>query len=123
MEVEKEIRKLSDKVLHCLARIIQDELSGECVKCLYCKYALECTMEFKKSRYILFMKLLHELEICTSVSIFLIPKTKTVAILKGSWAEKYPDVLNQLTSKSFEEQQDILKHLDILPYLDSQCCK
>lgn len=119
MDHKKELEKISDKTLHCLARIIQDESNGTNAKCLYCKYAVECSEEWEKTKKVFFMELLQELETSTSVNILANPKAGTVDFIEGSWMEKYPDVLEMLTSKSFEEQQDILMDPDILQYLDS----
>lgn len=118
-ELKKEMDSLSDKILHCLARTFQDNMEGTCVGCLYCKYAFECSEEYKKSDDMLRFAILDKLKACTSVDIFLNPETKSVDILKGSWAEKYSDVLKMLTNKSFDEQQDILKDQDILQYADN----
>lgn len=120
MDVNEELKKLPDKMLHCLARIIQDEGTGGNVKCLYCKYAPECRDEFYKGRQALFINLLLELQRCTSVKIELSPKTKAKDILEGSWVEEKHDVLDILTKKSFEEQQDNLTNPGILQYLDNQ---
>jgi len=119
MHESEELKKLPDKVLHCLARTFQDEVEGTCVGCLYCKYAFECLKEYKQSRDMLRFAILDKLKAYTSVDIFLNSKTKPINVLKGSWAEKYPDVLKMLTSKSFDEQQDILKDPDILQYADN----
>lgn len=113
MDVQTELKKLPDKILHCLARTIQDGESGSNVKCLYCKYAPECSEECIKSHSILLVELMKGLEECTSVDIFQ-HSTSQPDFLKGSWAEKYPDVLKMLTSKSFEEQLDSLRDPDIL---------
>ena len=121
-DTHEELKKLPDKILHCLARRFQDGESGESVSCLYCMYAFECYKEYKESGNVLFLDLMKELERCTSVDIFL-HRNKSLSILKGSWAEKYPDVHNMLTNKSFEEQLDSLMSPDILQYLDNQCCK
>ena len=119
----QELTKLPDQVLHCIARTLQDEVAGDSVKCLYCKYAPECSVEVKESNRLLATGILLELQAITSVDIYLNPETKERNILKGSWVEKYPDLMKMLTKKSFEEQQDILNSSYILKYLDSQCCK
>lgn len=119
----EKLKEIPDKILHCIARIIQDEMSGTNVKCLYCKYAVECAKKFKETEKIFFIDILHELESLTSIDIFLHQENLSIDILKGSWAEKYPDVLEELTNRSFDEQQDILRQSDILQYLDNQHCK
>ena len=121
--LEKELRKVPDKILHCLARTIQTESVGTHTKCLYCKYAPECAKEFHDSERLLSNDILNELVACTSVKIFMSEENKAEDMLKGSWAEKYPDVLNMLTSKSFDEQLDILMNKDILKYLDKKLDK
>ena len=122
MDVQTELKKLPDKILHCLARSIQEIEceSNKAVKCLYCKYAPECGKEFQGLHDMLFVKLIKELEECTSVDIFQ-HSTKQPDFLKGSWAEKYPDVFKMLTNKSFEEQLDSLRDSDILQCLDKHC--
>lgn len=109
---------MPDKILHCLARTLQDEIIGDCVKCLYCKYAPECRNEIINGTP-LFVRLLRLLYKFTSVKIELNQETKAEDIVKGSWIEKYPDVLKELTNKSFDEQQDILRDSDILRYMDN----
>lgn len=115
----EELKKLSDKFLHCLGRTIQDEYIGDNVKCLYCKYAIECAKEFQKTKKLLWIDIAHELETCTSVKIFLNHKTKTTDILKGSWLEGFPEMLNELTGKSLKEQMYILRSSRIKKYLDN----
>jgi len=119
-QLSETLSKLPDKVLHCLARTFQDEISGVCVKCLYCKYAPECAENGKKSGRWLFADILCSLAKSTGVMLFLKPENKSINILKGSWLENYPDLLKEFTSKSFEEQQDTLMDSDILQYVDNQ---
>lgn len=123
----EELKKLPDKILHCLARIIQDETIEyeDYVKCLYCKYAIECKNEFFNGidRTPLWIKLLRLLHEYTFVTLDLSQETKATDILKGSWIEKYPDVLKTFTNKSFDEQLDILKGPDILQYKDKEPCQ
>lgn len=119
MNINENLAKMPDKILHCLARTLQDEISCDCVKCLYCKYAPECLEDFKSKKY-LFIDILNILERQTGVVIFLNPKQKPKEILNGSWLESYPDLLKKFTTKSFEEQQGILKDPSILQYMDNQ---
>lgn len=119
MNINETLAKMPDKILHCLARTLQDEISGDCVKCLYCKYAFECLEEFKSGKY-LFIDISNILERQTGVKIFLNPKQKPKEILRGSWIKNHPDLLKEFTTKSFEEQQGILKDPRTLRYKDNQ---
>lgn len=100
-----------DKILHCLARIIQDEYTGEAVKCLYCIYAKECAEEYKTSKQLFFSDVILELQKRTSVKIFL---DKKVELLEGSWIEQNEEMLKKFTNMSFEEQLDSLLNPNIL---------
>lgn len=124
-EQPKILKGLSDKILHCLARTIQDEMYGTNVRCMYCKYAIECSVAWQKekSKKLLFMEILRELGLYTGVNIFLQPESATKAILKGSWVEKYPDILKMLMEKSFEEQQDFMRYSDIIQQLIEEADK
>ena len=106
-----------DKVLHCIARMIQEGMSEDTTKCLYCKHAPECRCEFETTGNVLFIDILRELKEKTSVDITLEPETMQKNILHGSWLEDYPELLRQFTNMSFEEQLDNLRHPDILNHL------
>lgn len=106
-----------EKVLHCISRMLQEGITGNTVKCLYCKYAPECRDEFERTRDILFIEILEELRMRTGVEIGLEPGTMHKKILCGSWLENYPKLLEEFTNMSFDEQQDNLQHPDILKHL------
>ncbi len=113
--------ELTDKDLHCIARILQSQLLGDNVQCMYCKYALECLEEYGHTHKASFIKVWKKLEELTGINIHLFnSKTKQKDILAGSWIEKCPSLLEQFTNMSFEEQQDSLRNLDIQQYADSR---
>ncbi len=114
------LEDLSDKELHCLSRIIQDEMLKENVKCLYCKYAGECAKEWNESRNVLFIELLEILHTKTGVCLTIQPETKQKEILHGSWLKEHPDLYTKFIHMSLEEQQKELTNSDILKYLDSR---
>ncbi len=111
--------KLTEKELHCLARIIQTEEARNDVKCLYCRYAFECRKEFMQNKRAPYMPLLKKIEQITGVSLFMSPGTRQRKLLAGSWIENCPDLLEHFTSMSFEEQLDNLRSPDILRYEDN----
>ena len=98
MNINEALAEMPDKILHCLARTLQDEISGDCVKCLYCKYAFECLEEFKSDKY-LFIDILNILERQTGVKIFIDPEKRAKEILRSSWLESYPDLLKKFTDR------------------------
>ncbi len=109
--------ELTEKELHCLARIIQAEESSYDAKCLYCKYAFECKREFERNGKVPFKPILKKIEQITGVNIFMSSETRTKEILSGSWIEDYPDLLECFRGmSSFEEQLEMLKSSDILKY-------
>ena len=121
----RESTNFTDKDLHCLARKMQRELLDVEMDCLYCKYAVECSKDFKEKR------LYHREIVMEKVTKLLQEKTgvffshankKLVAtkLLDGSWIEKNPNLMKLFTSKSFEEQLDMLCSQDILQYTDNQ---
>ena len=113
--------ELTDKELHCMARAQQSELLGKNVQCMYCKYAIQCLKEYKSTNKAPFVKVWKKLEGLTGVKICLHnPETQQKDILVGSWIENCPELLEQFTNISFEEQQDILQSPDILQYMDSR---
>lgn len=121
MQEKENLLPVDDKVLHCLARIIQDGITDEGgVKCLYCKYAHECRERFISTRKILFMEIIDELEKRTSVSIYLSQEYKQRELLRGSWLEKYPDLLEKFKGMTFEEQKHALENEDVLKYSDKK---
>lgn len=100
---------ISDKVLHCLARVFQDMERGTCDKCLYCKYAMECRDEFLKDRYILCTDLVKELSFRTDVVTDPYDDKKlNEELLKGSWIEEYPELLETFRTMPYERQQEML---------------
>ena len=100
---------ISDKTLHCLARMFQDMGRGACDRCLYCKYAMECSEEFLKDRYLLSSELEHELSLKTGVVIDPYDDKKlNEELLKGSWMEEYPELLETFRTMSYERQQEKL---------------
>ena len=129
MEEKQEQKKVSidftDKDFHCLARKIQSDLLDIGVDCLYCKYAVECSKDFKEKRFYyreaVMNKVTSLLQEKTGVFVSH-PNRRLVAkkLLDGSWIEKRPNLMGLFTSKSFEEQLDILHSQDILQYVDNQ---
>lgn len=107
---------LDEKELHCLARIIQSQELGESTECLYCKYAFECREEFEKQKAAQNIELLKRIKSITGVEVFLCQEDVQSQLLLGSWMEKYPELMGQLTKLSFKEQLDILRNPDILKY-------
>ena len=79
--------ELTEKDLHCLARIIQSEESMHSVKCLYCRYAIECKEDLMQNKKLPYMPVLKKLEQITGVNIFMSQKTIQKEILAGSWIE------------------------------------
>lgn len=117
--VQDEIQ-LTDKDLHCIARLLQSEYVGDGVQCLYCKYAFQCREKFFTTHKPPYQEVFKKLKRKTGVDIFLVnPETMQKDILDGSWIEKCSELLQKFTSISFEEQQDILLNPDILRYKDS----
>ncbi len=108
--------ELTEKELHCLARIIQSEESAYDAKCLYCKYAFKCKEEFSQSKKAPFMPALKKIEQITGVNIFMSPETRQKEMLSGSWIENYPDLLERFMGMSSEEQLGLLRSPDILKY-------
>ena len=102
--------KLTEKELHCLARIIQTEEAGD---------AFECKKEFMQNKRVPYMPLLKKIEQITGVDLFMSPGSRQRKLLAGSWIENCPDLLEHFTSMSFEEQLDSLKSPDILQYEDN----
>ena len=113
MQDKENLLPVDDKVLHCLARIIQDGTTDEeSVKCLYCKYAHECRDHAISTGKVLFMERTDEIDNRTSVSISI----KQEAPLRGSWLEKYPDLLERFKGMTFEEQKNALRTEDFSKY-------
>lgn len=106
----------SDKILHCLARMIQDGEMGTNVKCLYCKYAFSCHEEFKRSGNILFVNIMQKLWELTGVMVCASLGSAHKDVLHGSWIREHPELSHQFTNISFAEQQDRLQNSDILKY-------
>lgn len=116
----QEAEQLTDKDLHCIARLLQSEYVGDGVQCLYCKYAFQCRETFFTTHEVPYQEVLKKLKSKTGVDISLVnPRTIQKDILDGSWIEKCSELLKKFTSSSFEEQQDILLNPDILRYKDS----
>lgn len=109
--------ELTEKDLHCLARIIQSEESMHSVKCLYCRYAIECKEDFTQNKKLPYMPVLKKLEQITGVNIFMSQKTIQKEILAGSWIEKNPELLKLFSGMTFAEQICLLKSRDILKYV------
>lgn len=123
--IEEKSIDFTDKDFHCLARKIQSDLLDMGVDCLYCKYAVECSKDFKEKRFyyreVVMDKVTSLLQEKTGVFVSH-SNRKLVAkkLLDGSWIEKCPNLMGLFTSKSFEEQLDILGSQDILQYVDNQ---
>lgn len=116
----QEAVQLTEKDLHCIARLLQSKCVGDSVQCLYCKYAFQCREKFFAAHEVPYREVLKKLKNKTGVDVFLAnPRTMQKDILDGSWIEKCPELLQKFTSISFEEQQDILLNPDILRYKDS----
>lgn len=111
---------LSDKNLHCIARMLQNIWSERDTHCLYCKYAFQCLEQHNTTKKIPFFETLEKLQGITGVKICLSsPGTMQKDILAGSWIEKSAELLNHFTGMSFEEQLGSLQNPDILKYKDS----
>jgi hypothetical protein len=105
----------TDKDLHCIARMLQGYTLGN-EQCLYCKYAIECGTEFKRSEEIYMDAVCEKLERMTGVKLVL-PYLSThdhEDALKASWIENHPDLMDKLSKLSLKEQQDILGDPDTL---------
>jgi len=111
---------ISDKTLHCLARILQDMERGTCDKCLYCKYAVECSDEFLKDRYILFADLVEEISFRTGVVTAPRDGKLSEELLKGSWVEGHPKLLEAFRAMPYERQTEMLTDLEIQCWADGQ---
>lgn len=107
---------LTEKDLHCLARIIQSEESGHDAKCLYCRYAFECRKEIMQNKVVPHMPVLKKIGRTTGVNIFMSPETRQKEMLAGSWIENCPELLERFNGMSFEEQLELLRSPDILKY-------
>ena len=106
---------LTDKDLHCIARLLQSECMDESVQCLYCKYALQCAKKIIKDYP--FDESLKKLVGITGVNIHMLFRDKMRKdILEGSWIEKYPKLFKKLSDMPLTEQIKILQNLDILEY-------
>ena len=108
---------LSDKDIHCIARHIQMIFSNNTVaSCLYCKYAIECTNEFKATgRHYFIDDLTIALKEKTGVDIRgHLPENET--FLAGSWMEEDSATLAAFSNMSLEEQLRTLQSEDIQPY-------
>ena len=66
------------------------------------------------------MEIIDELEKRTSVSIYLSQEYKQRELLRGSWIEKYPDLLERFKGMTFEEQKNALENEDVLKYSDKK---
>lgn len=108
--------ELTEKDLHCLARIIQSEESAYDAKCLYCKYALDCKEEFMQNKKAPYMSALKKLGQITGVNVLMNQENIQKEILAGSWIENHPDLLERFMDMSFTEQLWILRSHDILKY-------
>ena len=108
--------ELTEKEMHCIARLIQSGAVEDDVKCLYCRYAFECSEEYLQDKKLLFTSLIKKIEQGTGVNIFVDSETVHKEILAGSWIESRPELLERFTSMTFEEQLDSLKNPDILYY-------
>lgn len=114
--------QLTEKDLHCMARALQSENLGNDIKCLYCKYAFQCCEEFDATKKAPFLGMWDRLGKITGVKIRLCdPEDSPGDLLAGSWIESCPELSEQFTGLSFEEQLDILHSPDILQYRD-KCC-
>lgn len=92
-KIDRKQIELTEKDLHCLARLMQSEESITNVKCLYCRYAIECKEDFMQNKKLQHMTVLKKLEQITGVNIFMNQKTIQKEILAGSWIEKNPELL------------------------------
>ena len=107
--------ELTDKDLHCIARRLQfeffpeeDETAGK--ECSYCKYALECKEDIRKTGKPHWLKGLPEkLEKMTGVKVHFFERDRANEhLLHGSWAEGYPDLLEKLKGMTLSEQGELL---------------
>ncbi len=118
MDMEK--IEFTEKDLHCLARLMQSEESVTNVKCLYCRYAIECKEDFMQNKKLPYMPVLIKLEQITGVNIFMSQESIQKEILAGSWIEKNPELLKLFSSKSFAEQICFLRSHDIQKYVQQE---
>ena len=122
---EENTEEFADKDFHCLARKLQRELLDMETDCLYCKYAVECSKDFKEKRFyyreVVMKKVTRMLQEKTGV--FICHQNKKLVekkLLNGSWIEKHPSLKELLANKSFDEQLNILHSKEIIQYTDSQ---
>lgn len=117
--MDENSEKLTDRELHCLVRTIQDMLSEEGRKCLYCKYAFQCAERHKTTGKVKFLETWDKLQEMTGVKLrFLNPRTMSKDILAGSWIEKIPELYEKFSNMPLEEQLGTLQDKDILKYAD-----
>ncbi len=111
-------RELTDKDLHCIARLFQHRIfSDKAKECLYCKYALECNERAEKERKWYWVHDLSEkLEKMTGVKMRLRYNRAHKDVLAGSWLEAYPELLEAFGGMSVERQESALKKTEILAY-------
>ena len=119
-----ESTKFTNKDLHCLARKIQRELLDVEMDCLYCKYAVECSKDFKEKhlyhREIVMEKVTKLLQEKTDVFVqpWLNKKICSKKLLDGSWIQLRPELMEKFVGKSFEEQMSLLQSSEILEYTE-----
>ena len=101
MDMEK--IEFTEKDLHCLARLMQSEESVTNVKCLYCRYAIECKEDFMQNKKLPYMPVLIKLEQITGVNIFMSQESIQKEILAGSWIEKNPEQICFLRSHDIQK--------------------
>lgn len=109
--------ELTEKDLHCLARIIQSEELAYDTKCLYCRYAFECKEYVMQNKKLPYMPVLKKIEHITGVNIFMNQETMQKEILAGSWIENCPELLKRFNGMSIHEQVVFLKSHDCLKYV------
>lgn len=107
---ERKIRYLeglSDKKVHCIARLLQERIYKTPAACLYCKYAVECSKRYREVGELQRDDLLQEIIFRTGVPVQIPiegPEEPSKALLKSSWVQKYPVLLHELENMSFKEQ-------------------
>ena len=115
-----ELIGLTEKDLHCIARMLQEYWNDDAkgTMCLYCKFATECGREKRGNRpyFLLAMK---KIEKMTGVRIYS-PKGLGDGIFESSWIEKDEKFLQKMKRMNADERNKFLMSDDVWKYADNK---
>ena len=71
-DIGQKSAQLTDRDLHCVARLLQSEYAEDSVQCLYCKYVFQCREMFLETHEIPYLVVLEKLKGITGVNVHLV---------------------------------------------------